>query len=129
MVRMSRVVRLSVTKRLASGTHTRRFWMLRFCQRLVLMLECETFCALNLRLPVMSLFAMPLLARRDPRILARRKKREGEGIPSLCQASPDLPRFFGPSVLVGAASDSGRRSLRLASDSGRRSLRLAPHSG
>src|SRR5215831_4104712 len=58
MVRISRVVRFRVTKRRASGTQTRRVWMLRFCQRFVLMLECETFCAFNLRLPVMSLLAM-----------------------------------------------------------------------
>src|SRR5450432_3955056 len=32
--------------------------MFRCCQRFVLMLECETFCALSLRLPVMSLRAM-----------------------------------------------------------------------
>src|SRR5262249_25612743 len=37
--------------------------MLRFCQRFVLMLECETFCALSFRFPVMSLFAMTTLAR------------------------------------------------------------------
>jgi hypothetical protein len=32
--------------------------MFTFCQRFVLMLECETFCARNLRFPVMSLLAM-----------------------------------------------------------------------
>src|SRR5262245_39779772 len=58
---MSRVVRLSVTNRPASGTQTRRVWMLRFCHLLVLMFECETFCARILRLPVMSLFAMTSL--------------------------------------------------------------------
>src|SRR5258706_2489305 len=55
---MSRVVRLRVTKRFSSGTHTRRVWMFTFCQRFVLMFECETFCAFSLRLPVMSLLAM-----------------------------------------------------------------------
>src|SRR5260370_5890661 len=59
---MSRVVRFSVTKRPASGTHTRRVWMLRFCHLFVLMFECETFCARTFRLPVMSLFAMATLA-------------------------------------------------------------------
>src|SRR4029078_10963168 len=55
---MSRVVRFNVTNRASSGTQIRRAWMLRCCQRLVLMFECETFCALSLRLPVMSLLAM-----------------------------------------------------------------------
>jgi hypothetical protein len=58
MVRMSRVVRFSVTNLPASGNHTRRVWMFTFCQRFVLMFECETFCARNLRFPVMSLLAM-----------------------------------------------------------------------
>ena len=58
IVRMSRVVRLRLMKRENSGTQTRRLCTLTFCQRLVLMLECETFCARSLRLPVISLFAM-----------------------------------------------------------------------
>ena len=58
IVRMSRVVRLRRTKRFSSGTQMRRSCTLMCCQRLVLMFECETFCASSLRLPVMSLFAM-----------------------------------------------------------------------
>jgi hypothetical protein len=58
IVRMSRVVRFNVTNFLSSGTQRRRVWMFRFCQRFVLMFECETFCAFSLRLPVMSLLAM-----------------------------------------------------------------------
>src|ERR1700678_319226 len=58
MLRMSRVVRSSDTKRLSSGTQIRRRCTLTCCQRFVLMFECETLCALSLRLPVMSLVAM-----------------------------------------------------------------------
>src|SRR5579859_6898435 len=58
MLRMSRVVTLSDTKRLSSGTQMRRRCTFTCCQRLVLMFECETLCALSLRLPVMSLLAM-----------------------------------------------------------------------
>src|SRR5689334_18769643 len=56
--------------------------MLTFCQRFVLMLECETFCALSFRLPVMSLLAMT----------ARATWRNPNGMSS---ASPELARFSG----------------------------------
>src|SRR5450432_3925251 len=55
---MSRVVTLSDTNRLSSGTQMRRRCTLTCCHRFVLMFECETLCALSLRLPVMSLLAM-----------------------------------------------------------------------
>src|SRR6266852_2262323 len=86
---MSRVVRFSVTKRPASGTHTRRVWMLRFCHLFVLMFECETFCARTFRLPVMSLFAMATLASLF-RAAEPLGGTEGDGTAGFCQGGSDV---------------------------------------
>src|SRR6185369_3179705 len=75
---MSRVVRRRVTKRLSSGTQMRRTWMFTFCQRLVLMLEWETFWASSLRFPVIWLRAMASSGTVGAR--------EGDGTAPRCQA-------------------------------------------
>src|SRR5688572_6462403 len=63
--------------------------MFTFCQRLVLMFECETFCALILRLPVMSLLAMARSLGGAEGLMTRRQPETGRvtyGKQPLCQA-------------------------------------------
>src|SRR5687768_10384438 len=69
----------------------RRVWMLMFCQRFVLMLECETFCAFSFRLPVMSLFAMTV-----PIACPRERAAKLGGTGRQCQAKPLTGRACPP---------------------------------
>src|ERR1700733_4942998 len=101
MLRMSRVVTFSDTKRLSSGTQMRRRCTFTCCHRFVLMFEWETLCALSLRFPVMSLLAMGPRILRRARLVSRRR----------CEPAEPLDKGSAPGADGPEARERTKRRL------------------